>query len=210
MQAGWRRGDFRTPNPCCRRLIPRSYSAPPTVLRAEHPEQSIAELELAAIGGRGMFTTTGSEANLCHTKGEGGMVSVEGVRDQGSTARSQDRLESYIARHANLHEDFILIARQDAEGDVAIITVRDLASGGSTETTTSDGSLPHGGQPTDTARTLGWRPKPTACSAPSRQQAPSRSCPNHLLWIIIERHRTTVIGSPSREQRGARLARLPA
>jgi hypothetical protein len=89
-----------------------------------------------------MFTTTGSEANLCHTKGEGGMVSVEGVRDQGSTARSQDRLESYIARHTHLHEDFILIARQDVEGDVAIITVRDIASGGSKETATSDGPLP--------------------------------------------------------------------
>jgi hypothetical protein len=51
-------------------------------------------------------------------------------------------LESYIARHTNLHEDFILIARQDAEGDVAIITVRDIASGGSKETATSDGPLP--------------------------------------------------------------------
>ena len=71
------------------------------------------------------------------------MVSVAGVREQGSTARSQDRLESYIARHANLHEDFILIARQDAEGDVAIITVRDIASGDSEEPTPSDGSQPH-------------------------------------------------------------------
>lgn len=44
------------------------------------------------------------------------MVSVEGMRERGSTARSQDRLESYIARHTDLHEDFILIARQDAEG----------------------------------------------------------------------------------------------
>jgi hypothetical protein len=70
------------------------------------------------------------------------MVSVEDVRDQGSSARSQDRLESYIARHTNLREDFILIARQDAAGDVTIITVRDIADGGSEETTTSDASSP--------------------------------------------------------------------
>ena len=70
------------------------------------------------------------------------MVAVEGVRDRSSSARSQDRLETYIARHSNLRDDFILIARQDAEGDVTIITVRDVASG-SAEPTTSDEPLPH-------------------------------------------------------------------
>jgi hypothetical protein len=127
----------------------------PHVLRAERPVHEHCERELAAIGGRGMFTTTGGEANLRHTIRRGGMVSVEAVRDQGSAAPSQDRLESYIARHTNLREDFILIARQDAEGDVAIITVRDIAGGGSKDTATSNGSLPHRGQPTDTASTLG-------------------------------------------------------
>jgi hypothetical protein len=89
-----------------------------------------------------MFTTTGMRQTFAIPKERAEMVSAEGVKEQGSTARSQDRLESYIARHTNLHEDFILIARQDTEGDVAIITVRDIASGGSKQTTTSDGSLP--------------------------------------------------------------------
>jgi hypothetical protein len=69
------------------------------------------------------------------------MVSEEGLRDRSSAlARSKDGLASYIARHPNLPEDFILIARQDSAGDVLVITVGDIASDGS-KGTISDARL---------------------------------------------------------------------
>jgi hypothetical protein len=70
------------------------------------------------------------------------MVSEEGLRKGASAvARSQDELASYIARHPNLPEDFILVARQDGAEDVRIITVGDIVGDGS-KGTTSDRSEP--------------------------------------------------------------------
>jgi hypothetical protein len=68
------------------------------------------------------------------------MVSTEGLRNRGPAGRSQDGLASYLARHPNLREDFILLARQDGAGDVVVITVGDIASVDS-RGPTSDGSL---------------------------------------------------------------------
>jgi hypothetical protein len=71
------------------------------------------------------------------------MVSDERLRNERSAIRSQDRLASYIGRHPNLREDFILITRQHVAGAVTVITVGDIVGDGSNGTTTSDVSLRH-------------------------------------------------------------------
>jgi hypothetical protein len=68
------------------------------------------------------------------------MVSKEGLRGSGSAERSHT-LTTYLARNPTLHDDFILIARQDGAGDVVVITVGDIA-GDDSKGPTSDVSLP--------------------------------------------------------------------
>jgi hypothetical protein len=42
----------------------------------------------------------------------------------------RDELASYVERHPRLREGFILVARQNVDGDLVVITVGDFAAHG--------------------------------------------------------------------------------
>jgi hypothetical protein len=60
------------------------------------------------------------------------MVSQGGLGNRTGAVRRQlgKEFASYVARHPNLRRDFILIARQDATGDLVVTTVADIRRGG--------------------------------------------------------------------------------
>jgi hypothetical protein len=71
------------------------------------------------------------------------MVSEKGLRNRGfAVTRSQDVLARYVARHPNLRDDFILVARQARGDDVVVITVADIAGEGSKGTPSDVRLLP--------------------------------------------------------------------